>query len=217
MQPANLACSAARKSSLSFLPLTRSRAHRTKMSGLDWQAPDFLSNTNQDDCSSPPLCSPSNLNLANESTLSPMIDLASLASFLDGPQSKYPTQDLSVYGTQLAQFGGLAGGQTGQSPSSPELTSDSGASPSSSNDGQNGKRRSTGGSGDLSLSSHQAISHDKRKNGSNTTQAIKDRRSSHGKSTAPLPHHSHPDGIDGDITRSELNRSVLLPVLALPR
>lgn len=54
-------------------------------------------------------------------------------------------------------------------------------------------------------SSHQTISHDKRKNGETSTIAIKDRRSSHGKSTAPLPHHSHPDGIDGEITRSELN------------
>ncbi|GAA5833680.1 hypothetical protein JCM3766R1_000066 [Sporobolomyces carnicolor] len=164
------------------------------MSGLDWQAPDFLSNTSNDDY------------------------LASLASFLDGANAKYDATavnalgggggDLSVYGS-LPPLANL---------SSPELTSDSGASPASS-DGtanyQGQQRTMTAGSSSSSAvtpslvpaQSSQAPTppskpHDKRKGGPQTTQAIKDRRSSSGKPQNHPPHHSHPDGVDGDITRS---------------
>ncbi|GAA5885567.1 hypothetical protein JCM16303_001463 [Sporobolomyces ruberrimus] len=164
------------------------------MSGLDWQSSDFLSNSSGDDY------------------------LASLTSFLDGssstqqkyPQSTIDTTDLSMYGLGSLPLTAANHPQqplNGQSPSSPELTSDSGASPSScdNNIPVQSSRRSTGGSNSsagLGSSSHEVKPlHDKRKGGPHATQAIKDRRSSNGKATATA--HSHPDGVDGDITRSQ--------------
>ncbi|GAA5939553.1 bZIP transcription factor [Sporobolomyces koalae] len=160
------------------------------MSGLDWQAPDFLANQSGDDY------------------------LASLTSFLDASTTAklFPNDqphDLAVFDGGVGSL--LA--TNGASPSSPELTSDaSGASPASSDGTQSiptgphsnpASRRSTGGTSAAAQASQGAIPkpHDKRKSGSPASQqAIKDRRSSTGTNAAA--YHSHPDGVDGDVARS---------------
>jgi hypothetical protein len=151
----------------------------------------------------------------------PRVDLASLASFLDGSDNKFQQQgqphDLSVFG--VGQGLGSVPPLGMNNASSPELTSDSGASPASS-DGTNNNnnntinqglqsRRSTGQSSTSSGNPNPTTTvastlHDKRKGGPQTTQAIKDRRSSGtgARTSMNTIHHSHPDGVDGEITRS---------------
>ncbi|GAA5906911.1 bZIP transcription factor [Sporobolomyces salmoneus] len=160
------------------------------MSGLDWQAPEFLSNPSSsgDDY------------------------LASLSSFLDGQDSKYPP-NLSLYGSSLSS--GLGGASSlpplshnSANASSPELTSDSGASPASSdgvnNHGSNQQSTSSTRSGNVleTTTTARAVTHDKRKGGPQTTQAIKDRRSGNSARSSLNGHHSHPDGVEGEIKRS---------------